>query len=246
MKSLHLSILLAGVISTSTWAEGTDEIFEKGNAAFSSGKFSEAAQLFQSLAQGKNASMEVIFNLGNARFREGDYGQAILQYERAAWLNPRDPDVRANLNFAREAAGVGMRESEGWKKLMSFLTLNQWALFMLSFWVIAFGLVAVWMISCSRSLALRLGFVGTLAMLLMGGAMWLMKNRELKDAIVLSGQTSLKVAPIDNSPSLYPLLPGTRVRVEKSRGNFIFITTLDEKRGWLKADQIEWIVPQAP
>ena len=244
MRTFSLVIILANFCAFSAFAESRDEIFEKGNAAFSSGKYPEATQLFLSLVQTGNASMETIFNLGNARFREGDYGQAILQYERAAWLNPRDPDVRANLNFAREAAGVGMTETEGWKRVMGFLTLNQWAMFLLSWWAIAFGFVAVWMITGSRSLTLRLGFVGASGMLALGGMMLFMKQQELKDAIVLSGQTSLKVAPIDNSPSLYPLLPGARVRVEKTRGSFMFIETLDEKRGWLKSDQIDWIVPR--
>src|SRR5262249_48343930 len=41
------------------------------------------------------------YNLGNALFKGGKIGLAILNYRRAEFLAPRDPDIAANLAFAR-------------------------------------------------------------------------------------------------------------------------------------------------
>ena len=48
------------------------------------------------------ASPAVYFNLGNAFFKQGQIGRAIAAYHSAQTVDPRDPDVRANLGFARE------------------------------------------------------------------------------------------------------------------------------------------------
>ena len=40
-------------------------------------------------------------NLGNAYFKSGQLGKAIAAYREAEQMSPRDPDVRANLRFAR-------------------------------------------------------------------------------------------------------------------------------------------------
>src|SRR4029077_19623718 len=57
----------------------------------------------------------VYFNLGNAYFRAGNPGRAILNYERARRLMPRDPDLHANLGFARP--GGEDEETPVWARL---------------------------------------------------------------------------------------------------------------------------------
>src|SRR5262249_60282743 len=59
-----------------------------------------AAEHERLLASGV-ASANPYFNLGNAYLKAGQTGRAILAYERARRLAPGDPDLRANLTFAR-------------------------------------------------------------------------------------------------------------------------------------------------
>ena len=47
-------------------------------------------------------SSEVFYNLGNAYFRRHKLGLAILHYEKARKLAPTDPDIIANIRFARQ------------------------------------------------------------------------------------------------------------------------------------------------
>ena len=46
---------------------------------------------------------DVYYDLGNVAWRQGHTGRAILAWRRSAVLAPRDPDVGANLDFARRS-----------------------------------------------------------------------------------------------------------------------------------------------
>ena len=43
----------------------------------------------------------VVFQLGNAHFKSGQLGRAIAAYRQAEELAPRDPDLRANVQFTQ-------------------------------------------------------------------------------------------------------------------------------------------------
>ena len=74
------------------------------------------------------ASAAVYFNLGNAWFKAGQFGRAICAWRRAQELAPRDPDVRANLQFARSQAGQGAPALPGLPlaRWTTRLTINEW------------------------------------------------------------------------------------------------------------------------
>src|SRR6187401_894746 len=75
--------------------------FETGNKLYEERKFAEAAAAYQGIVDSGLGSPALYFNLGNALFKSGQNGRAIVAYQRAAQITPRDPDVRANLQFAR-------------------------------------------------------------------------------------------------------------------------------------------------
>ena len=87
------------------WRVGAAEpaaAFDAANKLYEQGKPAEAAQAFERLAQAGQTSGPLYFNLGNACFKAGQIGRAIAAYRQAELLAPRDPDARANLQFARK------------------------------------------------------------------------------------------------------------------------------------------------
>ena len=101
----HLTILLAvmavwifpgGVMAADTPAE-----FNAANKLYAEGKFAAAADAYQKIFQSGAVSPALYFNYGNAEFKSGNLGRAIAAYRQAAQLAPRDAEVRANLEFAR-------------------------------------------------------------------------------------------------------------------------------------------------
>jgi tetratricopeptide (TPR) repeat protein len=103
-KFVFLYSLIALAISTSAFSSTLEYNFEQGNKFYVDGEYREAIGEYEKVIQGGYQSAELYYNLGNAYFREGMLGQAIKNYIRAKRLNPRDDDIRANLEFARQFA----------------------------------------------------------------------------------------------------------------------------------------------
>ena len=102
--------------------------FESANKLYEEGKFAEAAAAYQKLAQSGQVSAALYFNLGNAFFKSSQNGRAIAAYRQAEQLNPRDPDLRANLQFARNQTQGPTLSPSRWQRWLGRLTLNEWTL----------------------------------------------------------------------------------------------------------------------
>src|SRR5262249_15505580 len=98
-----LLLLIAAGASAAT--DNPQAMFFRANALYADGRYAEAAAEYEHVLGTGVASANVYFNLGHADLKAGDVGRAVLAYERARRLAPGDPDVRANLAFAREQNG---------------------------------------------------------------------------------------------------------------------------------------------
>ena len=78
-----------------------DAQFDAANKLFAQSKFADAATAYEHIIAAGSVSSALYFNLGNAHFKAGQLGRAIAAYRQAEELSPRDPDVRANVQFAR-------------------------------------------------------------------------------------------------------------------------------------------------
>ena len=95
--------------------------FNAANKLYAEGKFAEAASAYEKILQSGAVSPALYFNYGNAEFKSGNLGRAIAAYRQAAQLTPRDAEVRANLDFARnQVQGPTLRESR-WSRSAEWL-----------------------------------------------------------------------------------------------------------------------------
>ena len=120
---MGIALLLAASLAHAAESPAT---FESANNDFFQGKYSEAAHAYEAILVQRGYSAPVLFNLANAQQRGGHVGQAILNYERAALLSPNDPDIAANLNVARQQAGVEPEHPSPVQMAARLLTLNTW------------------------------------------------------------------------------------------------------------------------
>src|SRR5271170_2968170 len=82
-------------------AAGVSAEFDAANNLYAEGKFADAAVAYGKILQSGATSPNLLFNYGNAEYKAGHLGRAIAAYRQAEQLAPRDADVRANLEFAR-------------------------------------------------------------------------------------------------------------------------------------------------
>lgn len=96
-----LSLAGAAAPSGSPSGTSTELLVQQACQAYDQGRYGEAAQLYQRLADAEGASAEIHYDLGNCHFKLGDLGRAILEYRRALARNPSLKPAQENLDLAR-------------------------------------------------------------------------------------------------------------------------------------------------
>jgi tetratricopeptide (TPR) repeat protein len=223
--------------------EVVSQTFAEANKLYEEGKYSQAAAAYDGLLQRGRISPEIYFNAGDAWFKAAQMGRAIYSFRRAEELAPRDPDIRANLQIARNQAGTGAAALPGnrWTRWVERLTLNEWtvsasaaaALFFLLLtarqlspafakstggWSIILAAVSVWLLAC-------LG--------LSVDQRWLEKS-----SIVLVSEAVARRGPMDESQSAFTAHDGAELMVLSRDGDWLQVSDAAKHIGWLQQKEV--------
>lgn len=79
--------------------EDYETVFAQANNAFRDKDFRQAAKLYEDLVTSGIISADLYYNLGTTFAHLAQTGEAVLYLEKAKKLNPRDPDILANLQL---------------------------------------------------------------------------------------------------------------------------------------------------
>ncbi len=216
--------------------------FEAANRLYDQGKFAEAATAYEKLLQTGHASSALYFNMGNAFFKSSQVGRAIAAYRRAEQLTPGDPDLRANLQFARNQVQGPTLAPAFWQRWLGRLTLNQWT---------CLAAVAVWiwflllslrqwrprLASALRSYLLIVGMAG--AVLCACFALAFYQNQYARLAFVVTREVSIRQGPDDQSPARFTAHDGAELRVLDQKDNWLQVSTDTQHFGWIRRDQVQ-------
>jgi len=209
--------------------------FEQANKLYEEGRFLEAIQAYQELMT-NSPSPAVHYNLGNAWFKSGQIGEAIAEYRRAEALSPRDPDIRANLKFARDRVN-GPSSRPGWleQKAATFSTGEWAAATTMAIWVFFSLLVAGQFRPAWRA---GLGpwnrLAGAGATLLLTSTIWTWHSRaNTHIAVIVPRETVMRRGPFEESQSASTLGMGTEVRVLDEKGGWLQVTPDGQYLGWI-------------
>jgi tetratricopeptide (TPR) repeat protein len=218
------------------------------NAPAARAKFQAAAAAFAALRQAgvRNAALE--FNLGNTYYRLGDHGRAVAAYRRAQRLDPRDPRIQANLNFARERVTPYIAPTGQGRLLEQLLpwhyTTSAAARYgvLIAAAIVGWGLLALrlrW-----RTRPLLWGGLAGVALSLAVAASLLAELRldATQPAAVLIGDPQmLRRGRGEGYEPVFaqPLGPGVEVRVIQERGGWAEVRLADDRTGWLPLSALE-------
>jgi hypothetical protein len=236
-----ISLLLVFLCCSSSSAQVAAVSFEGANKLYEEGKFADAAAAYEKLSQSGTVSAALFYNLGNAFFKSGQIGRAIFAYCKAEQITPRDPDIRANLQFARnqvQGPTLVRTRSQRW---LGKLTMNEWSLLAAgAIWVLLLLLALLQWRPALRP-ALR-GFVvvtAIVAVLLCAclAAAW-SETHSTRTVVVIGPEAAVHNGPFDESPTAFRLNDGAELRVMDEQHEWFQVTADGRRSGWLRKDKV--------
>ncbi len=222
-------------------AANPSDAFDQANKLYEEGKYAEAAGGYEKMIQGGNASAALYFNLGNACFKNGQIGRAIVNYRLARRLAPRDPDIRANLQFARDSVSGGPSAVSRWQRWLGLMTLNELT-------VLAAGAIWLWfllLVLCQMRVELKKslqGYTATVGVISGWLALWLTVaacDRFLKtEAVIMVREAVVRYGPLEESQSFYTVRDGAELHVVDRKNDWLQVIDAAKRAGWVQARQV--------
>ena len=230
-------ILLLGVALTPVQA------YNQGNKLYAQKDYTGAAQAYeQALKAGPSAAAH--YNLGNALFKAGSIGRAILNYRRARYLDPRDPDIAANLNFARSyRVDKVLTVPSPFARVLdtAFHRLSRRAAAVLASICILLAsmLLALWIVRRST-----LAMVAACLMAVVGlfgfvtQQVWAGEVAE-RPAVVVVPEVAALSGPSEESKQILLVHDGSEVRIREARGDYLLVQLPGGGGGWVRKEAVE-------
>ena len=225
------------------------EAFVNANAAYEAGRFSEAIELYRRLQDSGVESGHLYYNLGNAYLRNGELGQAVASFRRSLIFQPRDQDVRANLEFARKSArdAIAPPEPGAVARTLFFwhysLSRSELGTLVVVLNLLLWG-VLILRIYRRASETLRWIFFGLLLLLLTTGTSLALRHlRPQQVAVIVPQEVDVRSGTSANALVLFKLHAGTEVRVVDRREQALRIALPEKGRGgWIEAEHAEVVI----
>jgi len=249
VKSLVLTLLVVALSPCCAQGALSAAAFDAANRLYEEGKFAQAVSAYEKLAQAGQVSAALYFNLGNAFFKSGQIGRAIAAYRQAQEITPRDPDLRANLQFARNQTPSPTLLPSRWQRWLGRLTLNEWT-------VLAAGVAWLWLLLLAalqwrptlrpvlRGYVISLAVVVALLCACVGAA--LAESRLIHLAIVVVPEAAVRYTPLPESATAFTVHDGAELRVLDHKDEWLQVNAGSHKIGWLRRDQILLLNPPGP
>ena len=184
-----------------------------------------------------------LYNLANGYARSGQTALAVLNYERARVLAPSDPDLRANLERVRQAAGLPASGENWLDRYGRFANPN--ALYWLGMAGLALsgGCLLLLRRKPKRRAVLRMGAaVGILVVTtsLFNAAA---NVGVLSESVALHGAPAT-VSPVAGADALFEIPAAATVRVLDRHGGFELVRDSQGREGWVAATDLAAVIPE--
>ena len=234
-------------------ARPAEERWQAGIAAYTEGRFQEAAEHWLALAASGKESAALYCNIGDAFFRQGNYPSAILYYERALKVDPSWTDARYNLELCGRFVQDKIEPVPAFilgtlaRKVCYLMGSDTWAVLFLVLLACALALTLLFLLSRSPRRR-RAGFFCGLALYLLaalalGFSLWQKASYGKADqAIVMAPVSAAKSSPSEGGAThLFVLHEGTKVTILDEVGPWRNIRLSDGRQGWIPAADLEVI-----
>ncbi len=250
-KGLILIMILT-VISLTANASEYQLLLAKGNSAYSSGNYKEAANTYNSLVSQGLESPYLYYNLGNTYYKLNDIAHAILWYERAKRLDPGNEDVNFNLIVTNNKITDKIEAlpdfflKRWFKAVTDMYSTDAWAVAGIAGLILALSVFCLYI--ASRVLMIRkLGFWAGFSILFLSLIFlmfaWTSYNsrKSEQSAIVTNPTVTVKSSPDEKSTDIFVIHEGSKIQLIDHIGNWYEIRIVNGSVGWVQQENFEKI-----
>ena len=236
-----LLFALLAVLSLNMSALAADDFtgaFDAANKFYEQGKYSDAASAYEKLIQSGSVSPALYFNLGNAHFKASHIGQAIAAYRHAEQLAPRDPDVRANLQFARNQIQGPTLAPGRWQRWLGTVNINEWTLLtVLAVWLCLLALATMQFRPAWKASLRGFALMSGLTAVLLGICLALdWSGNASPTVIVTTHDAALRSGPLEEAKTVFTAHDGAELAVLDAKDDWLQVSA-GQHSGWLKREQ---------
>jgi len=252
---LAAGVLICSTPGTSRARSAAAGLLEQANQAYEEGRYQDASRFYEDILASGILHPTVLYNLGNTYFKTDRLGKAILAYERTRLLIPRDEDVAANLQLARELTVDKIAREEPpllirWitspARNMNFDELT-WISFILYLLTAALAVIGIWVRPEGvRKKILVSALVAGVLLVLAGGSLAgkIIWQRSVNRAVILSPAVDARSGPGEDYTRIFTAHEGTTVRVRQQREGWRLIALPNGLGGWIPENTAELISPR--
>jgi tetratricopeptide (TPR) repeat protein len=223
------------------------EAYNQGNKLYAQKDYAGAIQAYeQALEAGPCAAVH--YNLGNALFKSGQIGRAILSYRRARYLDPRDPDIAANLDFARsyrvdKVLALPSPFARALDSVLHRLSRRAAAVLAPVCFLLAGVLLSLWIVRRWAVLAIGAALLALVALFgLVTQQVWA-GEVAARPAVVVVPEVNALSGPSEEFKQILLVHDGTEVRIREARGDYLLVQLPGGSGGWVRKDAVERVYP---
>lgn len=227
-------------------------VFDKANQLYLNGDYSSAREEYQKIINSGFESVELYYNLGNTFYKLGQIPSAILYYEKALILDPKDVDIRFNLDLANSLVVDKINPANEFflrKWIRAFagsLKADVWGIVsLISFILLLSVIVSAYVDRGFRFRKLFLTGVAFLvvvfAVSILMGSIQHQQYAHTDSAIVFSSSLTAKSSPDPAGTDLFVIHEGVKVKITDKVGSWIRIRLADGNEAWIPENSVERI-----
>ena len=240
MKKLLLSLILIGGLFPALTAQ---ENFSQAESLYRAGQYAQALTAYEQDLKRYPNNPYLYYNIGNCYFKMGSKGLAIANYYRAFKLNPRQADIRHNLELALSSSGetlvpTGIPPAVH-RAFFAFSLTQLKGIVCLLGWLVCL-LAGIWLLT-------RKGgkFTLTAGIILVACACWFYMLRTWEKqplAVVAAPIAELRSGPGTNFPASASIAQGHLVQVLDSKDHWQQVVVRSQGlKGWVESSTLEHI-----
>jgi tetratricopeptide (TPR) repeat protein len=223
--------------------------FEKANTLFRQKQYTEAATIYQRLADEGYEQPELLINAGNAWYKANRTGPAIYNYEKALIADPFNKAAQHNLSIANQRVEGFVNElpqlffQQWWTAIRYMHSPNGWAAGTIIFcWLaIAGGIVLLLRPALQpRVVKWATATCGVLFAFYLFMSITVYTGATAHDTgIIMGNAVKVKSAPDEGSKDVFELHEGVKVAIVDGTNDYCKIELPDGKTGWMTCGEIK-------